>query len=282
MAAALSQRVSDRSAMVAGVGRLVVESSGRRSVVTRAYAASPLKLLTPANHGHAAWVYSSTYGGGLVDGDAIAFDVEVGERASLFLSTQASTKVYRSPGGTSVRTHACVLGDGVLVSAPDPTVCFAGARYRQTQEIDLEARGSVVLVEWMTSGRRASGERWAFDAYESRLVLRIDGQCVVYDGLRLAGDDGELGGRLGNVNVLATVLLAGPRVTEHARATHAAIVASPVVRRPDPLVTAATIGDAGCLVRIAGRDVETVARTIAGLLSFVPALLGDDPWRRKW
>src|SRR5262245_60409912 len=63
----------------AGPGRafLAVTRRDRRSVVTRAFARSPLRLLTPANHGHAAWVYTSSYGGGLVDGDRLAVDVEV-------------------------------------------------------------------------------------------------------------------------------------------------------------------------------------------------------------
>ena len=46
----------------------------------------PLRLLTPANHGHAAWVYTSSYGGGLVDGDRV---------------------VHRRRSGPSVRRPSC-------------------------------------------------------------------------------------------------------------------------------------------------------------------------------
>ena len=35
-----------------------------RTVVTQAYAQSPLRLLNPRNHGTSSWVYTSTYGGG--------------------------------------------------------------------------------------------------------------------------------------------------------------------------------------------------------------------------
>src|SRR5687768_4572798 len=84
-----------------GRGRLRVVRAGGRSVVTRAYATSPLRLLTPANHGSAAWIYTSSYGGGFVDGDRVELDVEVAEGAAAFVSTQAATKVYRSPNGTS-------------------------------------------------------------------------------------------------------------------------------------------------------------------------------------
>ena len=42
------------------------------------------------------------------------------------------------------------------------------------------------------------------------------------------------------------------------------------------------VGDAGCVVRIAGRTLEDVDDTLRDLLGFVPARLGDNPWARKW
>src|SRR5262245_41650827 len=98
--------------------------AGSRSLVTRAFAASPLRLLMPRNHGHAAWVYTSTYGGGLVDRDALHLDLDVGPHAAALLATQAATKVYRSPHGTSMTMTARVADHGLLVVAPDPVVCF--------------------------------------------------------------------------------------------------------------------------------------------------------------
>ena len=58
-----------------GTGLLDVVRVDRRSVVRRAYATSPLRLLTPKNHGSAAWVYASSYGGGLVGGDDLRLTV---------------------------------------------------------------------------------------------------------------------------------------------------------------------------------------------------------------
>src|SRR4029078_10544110 len=88
-----------------GSARIAVVRSGAKSVVSRAYVSSPLRLLTPANHGHGAWLYTSSFGGGFVDGDHIVMDVDVGRGATAFISTQASTKIYRSPAGTSSATY---------------------------------------------------------------------------------------------------------------------------------------------------------------------------------
>ena len=129
-------RESIAGVSAAGTGFLQVVKRGGRSVVCRAFAASPLKLLTPRNHGAAAWVYAASYGGGLVGGDAIRLAVDVAPGAMAFLSTQSSTKAYRSDRGTSAHLDAIVGDAGLLVVAPDPVVCFAGSSYQQSQQFE--------------------------------------------------------------------------------------------------------------------------------------------------
>jgi urease accessory protein len=265
-----------------GHARLGVIRSGVRSVVSRAYATSPLRLLMPANHGHAAWIYSSSFGGGLVDGDHIAMDIDVGRGAAAFISTQASTKIYRSPHGTSAEMRARVAADGLLVVAPDPVVCFSGARYRQTQTFELADRGALVLLDWVSSGRHVAGERWAFDEYHNQITVRVDGRLLVHDALALRAADGNLRERLGRFNVLAVAVLAGASLAAAASALVSIAAAWPVLKRSDQLVAATVLGDCGCVVRFAGTSVERVGRTIREFLGFLPALLGDDPWTRKW
>ena len=158
-----------------------------RTEVTRAFAANPLRLLVPRWRTAAAWVYLSTYGGGLVAGDEIDLHVRIGERARGVLGTQASTKVYRSPVEVPSRQllRASVADGGLLVLAPDPLTCFAQARYEQSQSIRLHGSGSLVLVDWLTSGRRARGESWAMSRYCSRLQVHRDGELVLADALLL-------------------------------------------------------------------------------------------------
>src|SRR4030095_7166251 len=170
----------ERSPHPAGSGFIRVAGAGRRSTVVRAVAASPLRLLTPRNHGRAAWIYTSSYGGGFVGGGHVALDIGVEAGAAAFVSTQASTKVYRSSAGATSELIARVSDRALLVVAPDPVVCFRGSRYRQSQEFDLARGAGLVLVDWVTSGRCAAGERWAFDEYSARLSARIDGTLALY------------------------------------------------------------------------------------------------------
>lgn len=253
-----------------------------RSVVAHAFATSPLKLLTPRNHGHAAWVYTATYGGGLVDGDAVRLSVDIGPGAVGLLSTQASTKVYRSPAGTSVALEATIGAGGLLVVVPDPIVCFAGSTYRQTQRYELAPAAGLVLVDWLSSGRHAAGERWAFDNYSSRTTIRCDGRLVVYDALSLSATDGDLARRLGRFEVVGVVVLVGAALGADADRLVTAISNSPMARRADRLVAASAVRDCGAVVRFAGVSVEDIGHAVREHLRFVPALLGDDPWARRW
>lgn len=269
------------AATAPGTGALGVVRHGARSVVFRAIAASPLRLLTPRNDGRAAWIYTSTFGGGLVDGDALRLDVDVADGAAALLSTQSATKVYRSPNGTRVDFQARVAAGGLLVSLPDPVVCFAGSAYAQSQRIDLSETASLVMLDWMTSGRRESGERWAFDRYSTRLAVFRDGRPLVHDALSLRPADGDLASRMGRFDVLALAVLTGPAVRDGADAAIASVAGQPVDHRPALVVSASPIA-AGAIVRLAGPSIEAVGRAIRSHLAFVPALLGDDPWSRKW
>jgi urease accessory protein len=82
--------------------------------------------------------------------------------------------------------------------------------------------------------------------------------------------------------VLALIVIAGDAPQEDAAAIVASINQQSIVRRSELLIAAAPLGESGCVVRIAGRSVEQVGRQLRQLLGFVPALLGDDPWSRKW
>jgi urease accessory protein len=238
-------------------------------------------LLTPRNHGQAAWVFTSTFGGGLVGGDRIRLHVEVGPDAALLLSTQASTKIYRSGQVTRGELHGVVRPQGLLAVLPDPIVCFAGARYEQYQQIDLDAAGSLVFLDWLTSGRHAAGERWAFHSFRSRLRIQQDGQTVLFDSTALDPQDDPVAARLGRFNVLAAVVLLGPRMHAAATGLVARVGALPIERKSDLLVSATPLGD-GCVIRLAGESVERTGAWIRAALNFVPTLLGDDPWARKW
>ena len=57
--------------------------------------------------------------------------------------------------------------DALLAVIPDPVTCFSTARYVQKQVFRISSDSSLVIVDWVTSGRHESGEKWDFDLYKS-------------------------------------------------------------------------------------------------------------------
>lgn len=283
--AALANPTSRAATAATSGASLDIVRRGGRSVVTRALAHSPLRLLTPGNHGDAAWVFLSTYGGGFVGGDTVDVQVQVGAGATALVQTQASTKVYRSPKGARSSLSARLEPTARLLMLPDPTVCFAGASFEQTQTFDVSDDATLVVMDWVTAGRRAAGERWAFDRYVSRMTVHRGATLLLADAIELDRRDGPLLERMTRFECLCSIVLVGPDVQDAVTSALGRVAALDLLVRGDLLASAAPLGSAprdGCVVRLAGVSVEEVAREARGYLDFVPGLLGDDPWARKW
>jgi urease accessory protein len=268
-----------------GHGLVEVARVAGRTAVVRARADSPLKLLAPRGRARSAWVFASTYGGGLVAGDDVRLRVKVGPGATLLLGTQASTKVYRSTDGRVTRQAlgATVADGGLLVVAPDPLTPFAGAVHEQRQRVDLAPGGSLVLLDWITSGRRARGERWAFGRYASRNDVYQGGVHALADRLALDPADGPLDApsRLGRFECLALVVIIGPQLAGASKLVLDEVGSRPL-RRRETLVDAASPLRDGVVLRVAAEATELLGRYLRETLAFVPELLGEDPWARKW
>ena len=261
-------------------GVLSFERAGAATVVGAAYAKSPLRLLTPRNHGAAAWAYTSTLGGGFVDGDRVQLRISVARDARAFVSSQGPTRVYRSVRGCESETLAEVAAGGVLVLAPDPTACFAGARFRQRLEVDLADGASVALWDVLSAGRIARGERWALDRCSLALTARHDGRTFLDESWLLDPSHGSLGARLGRFEALATVLIAGPLFATVGDRWRAELDSQPPAARAAVLESASAL-EGGLVVRLAAASVEELVRALRARLAGIPALLGDDPWARR-
>jgi urease accessory protein len=221
----------------------------------------------------------------MVAGDSTRLDVTIDAGARCFLSTQASTKIYRNPSRLpcSHELNATVGKDALLMIAPDPVQCFADSSYEQRQRFELHATASLLLIDWLSAGRTACGERWSFQRYLSRNEIVRDGKPVLIDASLLDAADGALEGRFrgGRFNCFAIVALAGPGFEAHAKEILEWVAAQPVTPRADLIFAASPLKE-GVLLRLAGVSVEEVGRAIQARLGFVRDLLEDDPWARKW
>jgi urease accessory protein len=239
--------------------------------VETAYAESPLRFLTPRNHGTAAWAYTSTLGGGLVDGDRLELDITVGPGAHAFVASQGPTRVFRSAAGCASTAVARVAEGGALVLAPDPTACFAGARYTQTTEVTLAPGASLALWDVLSAGR----ERWGFTRCSS--TLRVP--PYLDETWLLDPAHGALEERMGRFGAIGTLLLVGPLFAATADSVRSAVDASPASPGAPLVESASPLRDGALVLRLAAVSVQQLVLRLRQHLTTLPSLLGDDPWR---
>lgn len=268
----------------AGAGYLrAVRTPAGSTSVTHAQAASPLRFFTPQAGRTAAWIVSTTLGGGLVGGDVIDVSMEVEAGARVLFTTQASTKVYGSTRAAHQRLHARVEDHALLVALPDPVAPFARSAYVQDVRCDLASDASLLIVDGFVSGRPAYGDHWAFDHYASRVEVVRDGRVLFRDHLRLDRTDGAIGARMRGFASYAMAIAAGPLVAPMADAILAEAHERAHAPGGEPLMSASRLHDgSGVVVRLAGRDPDSVAATLAALCHPVIALVGEDPWSSRW
>jgi urease accessory protein len=258
------------------VASATVKPGMGRSDVHRVRGAGPLRILCPRAAGNAAWLVTSSLGGGLVDGDHVAFDVSVVAGATCVVTTQASTKVYK--GSSSQRTRVRVHGDGVAIVVPDPVVPFRDASFVQSTDVVLDAGASLVLCDVLTAGRVAFGERWNATTLDGTLSIERAGTKLLHDRVLLGADAAS---RMRRFEAIGTAILLGPRVADLAATELARIAAEPLARGAQVIACASPLGD-GAIVRVAGERVEDVVRATRTVLTGACARLGEDPWSRKW
>jgi len=270
--------------MARGEGRLTFARVDGASALVRCRATSPLQILAPRRRGPSAWAVLATHGGGLLEGDELDLEVEVAEGAAAVLSTQAETKVYRSPGGRSARQRlAARVGEGgVLALVPEPVSPFAGARYEQQQRFELALGASLLLVDTLVAGRTARGERWAFERYRSQNEVRVDGRLALGDALLLVPrGPGELARRLDPFQAFALVVAVGPALAGCAAALRCAVEALPCEAGATLLATVSPVAG-GILARCAATTTEALGAFVRAAIAPAAGALGDDAFARRW
>jgi len=262
------------------------------------------------------WVYAVTYGGGLVAGDDIGLNFTVHRDAAVVITTQASTKVYKSrnPGGASGSQRSTTSAEGarlvctqtltadveagaLLAVVPHAVTCFAESRYKQRQVVRMAEGANLVMVDWLTSGRVARGEEWAFESYETANDVLLDGQLLVHEAVRLSVDDGTptVAEKMRGYNAMATILVVGPALLVHARQILDGISklkvnkskevpllcsASPIHRKTVDSSTSSGDNMVGVMVKIAARKTSQVTDAIREHFDGLwQDALGGDPYR---
>jgi urease accessory protein len=269
---------------VGRVGELVLryERRDRATVLTHSRCTTPWHQSPPIHLDDSGSVYQPLLNpsGGLVGGDRLSIDAQLGSDTHVIVSTPSANRVYRSLAETSVQLVHLTVGEGAILEwVPDLTIPFAGARYRQAIHVRLAPGATLLLWDALACGRIARGERWAFARLENEIrITMADGRSLVerYD---LNGSRGpHRTGPALSWDYVASLYLVGDSVDAESRKKLEEELALILDEQPDEVLGGVSEpAVSGLAVKLLARSAPALTGALAALWASARLCLWNSP-----
>lgn len=152
--------------------------------------------------------------GGIVGGDQLTLNIQVGAQAHALLATPGAAKWYKArQANDASRQHVSLIvaPGGRLEWLPQETLLFDAAEVELTHEVELGFDARYIACEILCFGRTASGETFNTGKVSQRTSIRQDGKLIWWEQGLLAGASSAMTSPLGlhGKTVCATLTAAG-------------------------------------------------------------------------
>lgn len=195
---------------------LGLECTERCTILRRNVHEGPLRVqraLYPESDG-TCHLYLLHPPGGLVQGDELRVEIEIGKGASCLVTTPGATKVYRSEGRCCRSTTDIRVDDGgVFEWLPQETILFDGARVVAKTSIELADDASFIGWDVTCLGRPATDEVFSRGFFDQTICLTRRGVPLLAERLVVRGGAEMLAQAWGcdGSPVIASMTIATPR-----------------------------------------------------------------------
>lgn len=168
-----------------GVLDLFASKKNEKTIISSCYYEGALKIARPIYlEGDSPSIYLIHVGGGYVNGDSYFTQIQVDDSAHLLVTTQSSTKVYKTPTEPVRQQTKIKLGFGsVLEYIPDSLIAYEDARFIQETEVEIERDSCFFYSDIITPGWSKDGSFFKYEWIRSKLKIYRDGQLVLFDHL---------------------------------------------------------------------------------------------------
>jgi len=174
-------------------GYLELEASERygKSVLSDAYYNGVFKISRPTYTEEGLPLVQLIHvGGGYVDGDTYFTQINVKKNAKLAVTTQASTKVYKTPNKQVEQKIVYKLDEQrELHIKQDPLIAYRDARFLQETNVYMDKSAVFFLTDIVTPGWSKEGDLFPYTLVSSKVKVYQNHKLTVYDHLRLKPQD---------------------------------------------------------------------------------------------
>lgn len=254
--------------------RLRVARRGDRSVAVHQFHQGALRVLRPHyldDSGQLGYVMVNP-GGAYLGADLYMVDVEVEAGASLLLTTQSATKIYRTPGSFAEQRMSIRLGEGArLELAPDQLIAYREASYRQGTQITVHPTSSLVMSEIVTPGWSPDGTAFRYEELRLRTEIRVENAgLLALDNVLIRPPAGDVTGMgfMEGYSHLGSLVVVDPRV-DQALADELHALAAEHDAYTGLSLTAAVHGTAGLVLRSLSSNTEELNRLLGACTGYL-------------
>lgn len=166
-----------------------VDSASGSTFLAGSFQEPPLKVVRAFTlEDGTALAHLHNVSGGLLGGDHLALQLNLGCGTSVQLTTTGATRIYRRREESSPTTqrNEVAVGEGALLEyLPDATIPFAGSHFLQRTSIDLADGAGLFWWEILSPGREARGELFEYDHFEMSTRVTALGRKIAMDSICL-------------------------------------------------------------------------------------------------
>jgi urease accessory protein len=166
-----------------------------RTTIAHQYTTYPLRLSPifrwDKDSENRAYLYIMNISPGLLAGDRIKMNLNLGANTGLYLTEQAATKVHAMPKPETIASidFQITIGEAATLELiPEPIIFYQDAALTQKTKIAMHPTATLFLSEIILPGRLARGEFYQFRHYINRLqVTSLEGELWFEDAMHLEG-----------------------------------------------------------------------------------------------
>lgn len=201
-----------------GYLRTILAKKQDKTYIKDAYFQGAFKITRPVylDETGQACLYIMNPGGGYLAGDTYRMEVELEQGAEAIVTTQSSTKIYKTANLPAVlETEISLKKDSLLEYLPDSTIAYRHARFRQRTTVRMEDGATLVCADIFTPGWAEDGTLFSYDLIQSKLQVYLHDELVLLDHLKLIPDDAFRGmGSFDGFTHFGSLVAIGEQATE--------------------------------------------------------------------
>ena len=159
--------------------------SNEKTFLKKSFCTPPFKIadITENKNQHCLQLMMMSSSPGVLDGDEYELQIDLVEKCSLDVKTQAYQRLYQMKTGSKQMMTVNMKEESSFVYIPHPLVPHENSIFLCRNKIFMEENCSLIWGEVMSCGRKLNGEVFKFSSYHNITEIFLKNKLVVKENI---------------------------------------------------------------------------------------------------